>query len=76
MFIFQPAEKQLAATTTELAGTGSPLRFLPVLGVLLSIVLLGWDSMQNLLIISNLVFERVICRGHGHGVLSWHFWPH
>ena len=38
---FQPAEKQLAATTTELAGSGSPLRFLPVLGVLVSVVLLG-----------------------------------
>ena len=39
--LFQPAEKQLAATTTELAGSGSPLRFLPVLGALLSVVLLG-----------------------------------
>ena len=38
----QPAEKQLAATTTELASSSSPLlrRLLPIVGVLLAIVLL------------------------------------
>ena len=40
-FHFQPAEKQLAATTTELASsTSNPLKLLPVIGVLLAVVLL------------------------------------
>ena len=37
--LFQPAEKQLAATTTELA-TNNPMRLLPIVAVLIAIVLL------------------------------------
>ena len=36
---FQPAEKQLAATTTDLA-TNNPMRLLPIVAVLIAIVLL------------------------------------
>ena len=39
LFFFQPAEKQLAATTTDLA-TNNPMRLLPIVAVLIAIVLL------------------------------------
>ena len=38
-FWLQPAEKQLAATTTELA-SNNPMRLLPIVAVLIAIVLL------------------------------------
>lgn len=37
--LFQPAEKQLAATTTDLA-SNNPMRLLPIVAVLIAIVLL------------------------------------
>ena len=39
LFLLQPAEKQLAATTTDLA-TNNPMRLLPIVAVLIAIVLL------------------------------------
>ena len=38
-FLLQPAEKQLAATTTDLA-SNNPMRLLPIVAVLIAIVLL------------------------------------
>ena len=38
-YLLQPAEKQLAATTTDLA-TNNPMRLLPIVAVLIAIVLL------------------------------------
>ena len=39
LFLLQPAEKQLAATTTDLT-SNNPMRLLPIIGVLIAIVLL------------------------------------
>ena len=39
LLFLQPAEKQLAATTTDLA-SNNPMRLLPIVAVLIAIVLL------------------------------------